>query len=323
MQETAKTNKPYAYNGSSSIKKALSIIILLILSQFISSCSKQSIDTKAPIDLIFYQPLLKDKMDWNSNFKKLQQAEIETIILQWSKFGVVDFMKEKAWLNNILFHAQKYKIKVIVGLYGDNKYFKTLENKNTNVKKYLTKLHTMNILQAKKVFDIAKEYNSFFGYYIYDEIDDTNFIQKKRQKYLQTMADEIQKFSLHPLYISGYFSQHMSPTKYAKMFSQVTQKKYTILLQSGIGANLVNNKISSLYMQTFSKEFNGKFIPIVESFTFKNSKIKSIDLESLKQQINILETSSNTSHLSLFSLRYFLEQKLFLDYLKEYTQTKS
>jgi len=330
MQEIVKISKHYVYSGNFFIKKyqysGIFIISLLFIIIYIYSHNKENSCNKKFITSIFYQPLLKDTMNWEENFKKLQQAHIETIILQWSKFGVVDFMKKDIWLNSILSYAQKYKINVVVGLYGDDKYFKTLENRNTNLQNYLSNLYTQNIIQAKKIYTVAQKYDSFNGYYIYDEIDDNNFIEKKRQKYLkeylQTMADSIKKVSPHPLYISGYFSQHMSPSNYANMFSEITQKRYTLLLQSGIGAKLVDSNVSNLYMKTFSKEFKGNFIPIVEGFTFKNSKIQAIDFLNLQKQINLLKKSANTSRLSLFSLRYFLDKNLFSAYLSEYCKIK-
>ena len=329
MQETAKISKPYVYNGNSFINKYTYIgilIVVLLIYKNINSTNKRMRCNQKPIASIFYQPLLKDSMKWDDNFKKLQQAGIKTLILQWSKFGVVDFMKEDKWLSTILSHAQHYKIKVIVGLYGDDHYFKILENRDTDIQTYLNSLHTQNIQQAQKIYTVAKKYSSFDGYYIYDEIDDTNFIEKNRQKYLKkylrTIADSIAKISPHPLYLSGYFSRKMSPTSYAHMLSESLQKRYTLLLQSGIGAKLVDNNTSSLYMQTFSREFNGKFIPIIEGFTFKNSKVQSIDIVSLQREINLLKESANTSSLSLFSLRYFLDKQLFSAYLLEYCKIK-
>ena len=329
MQEIAKTSKPYVYSGNSFINKYAYIgilILVLLIYKHINSTNKRTLCNQKPIASIFYQPLLKDSMNWEDNFKKLQQAGIKTLILQWSKFGVVDFIKEEIWLNTILSHAQHYNIKVIVGLYGDDHYFKILENRDTDVQSYLSNLQSQNIQQAQKVYAIAKKYSSFDGYYIYDEIDDSNFIEKNRQKYLKeylkAMADSIEKISPHPLYLSGYFSEQMSPSNYARMLSESLQKRYTLLLQSGIGAELVDNNTSRLYMQTFSKEFNGKFIPIVEGFTFKNTKIQAIDFLNLQRQMNLLKKSANTSSLSLFSLRYFLDKQLFSAYLLEYCKVK-
>jgi len=319
MQEIAKTNNHYAYSGSFFIK-ILTILIVIGLSIYLYSSQEVSkeVSKSASIKVVFYQPLLKDKMDWNRNFKKLHQAGVESIILQWSKFGLVDFLKDNKWLNNILYNAQKHNIKVVVGLYGDDRYFKTLEKKETNVEIYLNSLLHKNILQAKKIYKIAKKYHSFSGYYIYDEIDDTNFVSIKRKaslkRYLKSMTKSLNKISAHRLYISSYFSKHMPIEEYIGFISDIVDNRYTLLLQSGIGANLVNAKESGRYMKIFSKKFKGEFIPIVESFKMNKTKIEAIDIDNLKRQIDILSQSANSSKLALFSLRYFLEDELFTNY---------
>jgi len=331
MQETVKIKKPYVYNGSFSIKKFIYPIVIFSFIGIFAILYQKNINSNpnvmtkinpTPIEIIFYQPLLKDKMDWDKTFQQLKQVHIKKLVLQWSKFGVVDFLKKEQWLKTILSIAQKHQIKVIVGLYGDNKYFKTLEDRKTDIPKYLKNLKAQNIVQARKIYTIAKNYDSFDGYYIYDEIDDTNFKEKERQvylkAYLETLALSLNNISKHPLYLSGYFSNHMKPLEYANMFSEITQHKYTVLLQSGIGANLVNNQRSALYIQTFSNNFKGSFIPIIEGFKMEGNKIKSIDFNSLYQQIELIRSTIENKPMAIFSLRYFLDTVVFKKYLSHY-----
>ncbi len=315
MVEIAEMMRVYDYSGSSSIKILffISILVILILKGV-------STNKKAPITSIFYQPLLKDKMDWNSIFQKLKKAHIKTLILQWSRFGDVDFLRDRRWLEEILSNGEKYNIDIVVGLYGDDKYFKKIENRKLNIKSYLKVLKDKNIIQAKRVYRIAKEYSSFKGYYIYDEIDYINFKNREKslKKYLKGLSKSIKEISNHQIYISAYFSKNISEVEYAKMLSNVIQKNYILFLQSGIGAKLVDINRSSRYIKIFSKEFEGLFIPIVEAFTIKKSKIEPIDFNSLKKQISIIKRSINSDNISLFSLRYFLDKKIFDKYLLQY-----
>lgn len=277
-----------------------------------------------PIASLFYQPLLKDEgqMEWNHIFKEMHTCQIEALVLQWSRYGVVDFVRDDRWLTEIFTEAQKYNIKVIVGLYADDQYFKKLEHSHINLEDYLTYLHKVNIEEAQKIYNIAKNYHAFSGWYLYDEIDDTNFATPKKQEllkeYLQSLASSLDTIAQYPLYISGYFSNHMSPKAYTKMFSYITQQKYTVFLQSGIGALLVDETNSSSYMQEFHHNFTGKFIPIVEGFTFKEGKIVAIGFERLEEQIALLKSSSNIERSSLFSLRYFFDEKLIEAYKTKY-----
>jgi hypothetical protein len=71
-------------------------------------------------------------------------------------------------------------------------------------------------------------------------------------------------------------------------------------------------------MKTFTKEFKGKFTPIIEGFILKEFKIQSTDFKSLKREVDLIKKSTNNSKLSLFSLRYFLDKELFNAYLLEY-----
>ena len=327
MEEIVEMINHYIYSGSSFIKKywysLMSMVVIAVFITIYIKIEKIREDSTPPIHSLFYQPLLEDNINWEVTFQKLHQVDIKKVILQWSKFGVVDFVKDDKWLKEILSSAQKYNIKVIVGLYGDNNYFKVLENRNTDIKLYLSSLYKKNIKQAEKIYTIAKNYSSFDGYYIYDEVDDRNFIEIERQKYLkeylQTLADSIAKISNHCLYISGYFSKNISPIDYVNMFSEITQKKYTLLLQSGIGAGLVDFNTTILYMKTFTKEFKGKFTPIIEGFILKELKIQPTDFKSLKREVDLIKKSTNNSKLSLFSLKYFLDKELFNAYLLEYS----
>jgi hypothetical protein len=293
------------------------IIILLSIKLIANGCQD------VPVESLFYQPLLKDKIDWSYSLKEMKRAGVKKLILQWSRHGVVDFLKDEKWLQEILSKAEKQNIKVIIGLYADNRYFTTIENKKVNIEYYLQTLLKINTAHAKKVYKIAKEYNIFDGWYIYDEIDDVQFSDSLRQEYLKQylndLATALNNISKQELYISGYFSNHMKPSKYREMFSNITQGQYTLLLQSGIGANLVDVNESMLYIDEFRKNFEAKFIPIVESFIVHDkNRIESIDFSSLEKQIDIIKRSSNLSKVSLFSLRYFLDKKLIGEYMDSY-----
>ena len=296
-------------------------VVLLSFVLLISSCSLEKKE-QAPIGFLFYQPLLRDKIDWDKSFQKMNESKIDRLILQWSRFGVVDFLKDDKWLVEILQNAQKHNIKVIIGLYGDDRYFKKLENKKTNTKKYLNQLESINISQAQKIYTIAKSYSSFDGWYIYDEIDDTNFIKPNKENYLklylQSIADKLDNISKKPTYISGYFSNHIAPKEFVQMFLNITQKRYIVLVQSGIGANLVDTQNSIKYMQEFSKSFKGEFIPIVEGFKIIDSKPIAIDFLSLQKQIKVLQNSSQIEQVALFSLRYFFTKELLRKYKYTY-----
>jgi Domain of unknown function (DUF4434) len=286
------------------------LILLMSFNLFASECEKGSISS------IFYQPLTKDLsvVDWEVNFQKMNEERIDTLILQWSRYGSKNFLEEKNWLENILNKAKKYKVKVVVGLYGDENYFKTLENTSTNKKSYLEELKEINIAQAKSINEIAKNYSSFYGWYVYDEINDKAFRSHKNQEYLRDylieLATSLDSINTKPLYLSGYFTMQMDPVDFAVMFAFITQYKYTVLLQSGIGAGLVNEYESQIYMNEFRKNYKLDFFPIAESFKIEDSKTKKISKKLLCKQVQMLQKSTQKQSVSVFSLRYFFDTNI-------------
>ncbi len=276
-----------------------------------------------PLGTLFYQPLLKDQINWEQRFAQMKRAKIDRLVLQWSAYGQVDFLDRSHWLEEILSAATLYHIEVIVGLYGDELYFKHLEDPNLNLSFYLRELLTRNLDQAKRIISIAKDYDSFKGWYLYDEIDDTNFDSISRQAtlryYLRDLAMGLEKLTPKmPRYISGYFSGHLSPEAYAAMFSLVTQGRYWIFLQSGIGAGLVNAKQSLLYIKSFNRIFGANFTPIIEGFRFEKKVPKAVDYQHLTQQVKLISGLFKDRKLALFSLRYFFADGLYQAYVESH-----
>jgi len=286
------------------------LILYLSFNLFASECSI------APLNSVFYQPLLKDDgvIDLDKSMYKLSTIGIKQLILQWSKHGVVDFSKQDDYLKNILESAQKYNLKVVIGLYADDKYFSVIKNKDTDFKIYFAILEKKNIEQAQRVYNIAQNYDSFDGWYIYDEIDDKYFratkIQEYLQEYLLSMASMLDDISKKKIYMSCYFTGQMEPQDFAIMLSYITQGKYIVMPQSGIGAKLVNEVESKIYMNSFHKLYHFRYLPIAEVF--------GMNFENFISQVDMLKEVSKNDKISSFSLRYILEDSFFKSYKKEY-----
>ena len=275
-----------------------------------------------PINTIFYQPLLKDKFNWKSTFHQLKESHINTLILQWSHYGVVDFMHHPQWLKTILKEAKKENIQIIIGLYADDKYFKKIEQKNLSRSRYFQELKQKNITQAKEIYTISKNYNNVVGWYIYEEIDDLHFQTKKEQKelkkYLSSLHKELLTISNYPCSISSFFAKHSSQQTYITMLHNVLGENYRLFLQSGVGANLVSSKESHSYFNQSEKIFKHKVVPIIEAFRFMNKNIEPTSFSLLKKQINEIQKVYKKHPMALFSLRYFLSEPLLKNYKRAY-----
>lgn len=262
-------------------------------------------------------------MNWNKVFSEMKACHMQQLILQWSRHGVVDFLKDDTWLRTILESAHQYGIQVIIGLYGDNQYFKVIENAELDLSGYFKSLFAINQEQAHRVYQIAQDYESFAGWYLTEEIDDLHFQTLSRQEllkaYLQNMAVALACLSDHPLYLSGFYSNQTSPQEYAKVFGDITQKKYRILLQSGIGAQLVDFQESREYLTAFRKLFGTQCIPVVEAFAMREeNNITTMDFALFNRQMALVQEGKKEQKIALFSLRYFQNKRFLTEYRKHY-----
>ena len=300
----------------------MSKLLFILFVLLITACEKKQSNREATY--LFYQPLLKDQksIEWKEILSTMHSFGMGTLILQWSRYDVVDFMKQKAWLKEILKEAEVQNIEVVIGLYGDNRYFKNIENKKLNLSLYFDKLYKINLQQAKQVYKVAKAFPNFSGWYFTEEVDDLNFKDKEREEalkvYWMQLSNAIKKVENKPVYLSGFYGQNSSPQEYATMLNNVIPKDAHLLLQSGVGAKLVRLDESKKYMQKFKKSYKSRFTPIVELFTIDKKEIKVMEFSMIKEQIAFFRENKISNDIALFSLRYLFTDKVLKAYKQAY-----
>ncbi len=260
-------------------------------------------------------------MEWKKILSTLNAFNIRVLILQWSRYDVVNFMNNKEWLEEILKEANNQNIQVIIGLYSDNKYFKNIENKGLDLSTYFNRLYKINLQQAKQVYIVAKTFPNFLGWYFTEEVDDLNFKDKTKEKalklYWMKLSNEIKKVANRPIYLSGFYAKNSSPKEYVTMLNRVVPRGAYFFLQSGVGAKLVKLEESKNYMKQFQMSYRGQFIPVVELFTIEKKEIRAMEFNSIKRQIECCKNDIKSSTVALFSLRYFFTNELLKGYRKD------
>ena len=298
----------------------VSILIKKIFILFLSLLIFSACQNRKEVTYLFYQPIIKDKIEWREVFSTMNSFGMKILILQWSRYDIVDFLKQKEWLEEILKEAKNQNIQVIIGLYSDNKYFKNIENKGLDLSTYFNRLYKINLQQAKQVYIVAKAFPNFLGWYLTEEIDDLNFKSKIREEelkvYLKKLSKEIKKVANRPIFISAFYGKNSSPKEYATLINRVLPKGVHLLLQSGVGAKLVKLEESKNYMKNFKMSYRGQFIPIVELFTIEKKDIRVMGINSIKKQIEFFRNDIKSSSIALFSLRYLFDEELLRAYKK-------
>jgi len=288
---------------------------ILIFSLLFSFVFSSSIEKKA----IIYQPQEQDFifMNWEKKLQTLSHYGFKTLILQWTKYGNHNFtQKHPQWISTLLKASKKHHIKIFFGLYADPLYFKTLENDQLNIEKYLDKLYHANIDLAKKLDKQIHDHEAFGGWYIYDELNDGTWQKKSWQqplkRYLEKLYLSLQKLSKEKkILISTYFNGDIAPAEYVMLLNRLIPEDMVLLLQSGVGAGLITPKECSAYYKAFLEHSIHQWYPIIELFSIKNNTVKA-DFKRFKEQ-DICHTKQTNVY---FSLRYFFKHN-FLDHYKE------
>lgn len=270
-------------------------------------------------NIIIYQPQEKDFVlpQWEKHIKMLSLEGFKSIVLQWSTYGTHRFyIHHPQWLPEFLKIADTYNIDVYIGLYADPEYFDIIQKKDTNIPAYLNTLYFKNMQTAFAVSRTIKKEKAFKGWYIYDEINDVTWRDVYRQSALQHYFHRLDEglSRLTPTkehLVSAYFTGTTKPVDYVKTLEHTLPSSWILLLQSGVGAGLVDTKTCMQYYQVFKHEYSRKWIPIIEIFRFEKKQPVSSFETFTKQKICLKEP------YAFFSWRYFFEASFYHSYHKD------
>lgn len=260
---------------------------------------------------IMYQPQSKDfkNPNWEKQFQALNKFGFKTIVIQWTSYGKYNFLNEHPlWIQNFLRLADKYNLQIIFGLYSDPSYFQEIKKEGILLRKYLLSLSQKHIQMATSLSMFIKDNSTFKGWYICDEIDDMHWRSKKRQieleTYLKVLNKELTKLTGEKeIMISAFFSKQMEPSEYGRIFRRTIPEGWHLLLQSGVGAGLVDVNESKIYLDKFDKTYQGTWSPIIELFSYKEKEFQA-DFSLYRRQKEYLNIQKST----LFSWRYFFDE---------------
>ncbi len=271
-----------------------------------------SVNLYAKETYLFYQP-------WNSDFngtlfddktfRLLKQHGITAIVVQWTRYGDNNFIRKfDKRFKKLFLLGERYRIKIITGLYADPNYFKYISEKKLDTEHYLTTLLHHNQNTAKELDAQFKHYRSWGGWYIYDEINDVVWSEERRyrliQSYLRQLSHTIKSINDKPIYISAYYTGTVSLFRYIDFINTVIPKGTILFLQSGVGAGLLDLQEAKHYFTLFGEFCNKHLVYLSEMFHIKKDKKIVADATLYRMQSDKLGTNCDRA---LFSWRYFMK----------------
>ncbi|HBR14294.1 MAG TPA: hypothetical protein DD723_01975 [Candidatus Omnitrophica bacterium] len=286
------------------------------------------------------------KEDWEGLFAYLRQLKVSYLIVQWSVFDKLEFFNDgnnqsrvDAPLNFILNEAEKAGMNVFVGLELDPDYWNEIARDTSFVKNYLADMSHASKELADRLAPLVKKYDSFQGWYITQEIDDSNWRTFESQQILFDHLNDLGAH-LHKLFpdkrvaLSGFCNAEMTPGVFELFWDSLLKATPIdiVLFQDGIGADKLTfaqlpEYLASLHRAT---QINSRQLQVVVEL-FKqvtgNDTLstqfaaEAAELERVQKQIMI--DAAYGSDLVAFSIPEYMTplggpqaEKLFKEYLK-------
>ncbi len=267
--------------------KYILIFLLFILSTLASTaCAEPSISSTF-IQLDQEKSSL-EKSDWEKIFRKLHDVGIREVILQWTAINKNPFftpyrkMIAKITVVDFLDIAKSNQIKLKIGLIHDPEFWVRIKERPRSLKIYFARLAHDSLQLLRELYPLVHRHPAFAGWYIPQEIDDTNWIKPEKRKvlllFLKEVTGEIKKVSPGTkIAISGFSNCKLSPLGMAKFWRKIFSSAHidSIYYQDGIGTKKQDFCTLPLYFDELSnlaRKSGVNFVPVIEFFNLASEK---------------------------------------------------
>jgi hypothetical protein len=246
----------------SSIKTACHSVLLAAV---LLSCRGPAIHAATPsvhLNSTFLQLSLQHKnwtdAQWSELFEYFRLLQLSEVIIQWTAYDDIVFYappaeKSDSPLTRILAGASRAGLKVWVGLYLDSEYWnRVADGQATSA--YLSGLRLRSLAIARNLTPLMKQQAAFAGWYLPEEIDDSNWqTPEARTELLRHLR--LVSGSLHELTpsagiaISTFSNARVSPAQFRDFWAEAFRNGAlsTVLLQDGIGVHKLELNEFPLY----------------------------------------------------------------------------
>jgi hypothetical protein len=189
--------------------------------------------------------------DWSRLFDEFVAMRISKVVVQWSVSEDQAFFASTAFrhgpnpaLETILDLADARGMKVSVGLWHDPGYWRSVAGPTQAVEVYLRRSSLRAVSIAEELAPSMEKHPSFDGWYISEEIDDTNWVEPERRRILTEHLHTLTS-SLHipvpkaNVSLSCFSNANMDPGALEGFWKSVLTGSSIdrLLFQDGIGAH--------------------------------------------------------------------------------------
>ncbi len=271
-------------------------LLLVLLSHAGAPCAQPlagdahvpSAETSARFTSTFVQPLREQESwpreRWSALLDGLVSMGVHDVIIQWSVLGSTAFFASPSHkgasvplLEMILPLAQERGMTVRLGLVHDLAWWEKIVLPVEVVRVYLKRLELDSLRTARELDAAFNGYSCFKGWYLPEEIDDTNWLTKSRQSlladHLRNVREGLRALApQRPVAVSGFANGFCDPKAYREFIKTLLSVSGmdAYLFQDGVGVRKLRMEDAPLYIQAAAKgarDAGALFLPVVEVFT--------------------------------------------------------
>lgn len=286
--------------------------------------------------------------DWKRLFGYFTALGLTDLVVQWSVLDDLAFHPNPSEagrtgspLESILAAADEARMRVLVGLAHDSRYWDEIRAESAPLGDYLRRLESRSLAAAQRMTSLLAAHRSFEGWYLPLEVDDVNWVDPVRRgllfEHLRGLSEQLRRIEpAARIALSGFSNARIDPRGFESFWHGLLASAPAIdvvLLQDGVGAHKLDIAEVPLYMAAAGKAAsrNGRELRAVVE-TFRQTAGPPIDdkpfsaapaaMDRLQRQLRA--AAPFASRIIAFSVPEYLSpaggpaaRRLYEDYLTE------
>jgi len=286
--------------------------------------------------------------NWCELFGYFRQLRLSQLVVQWTVYEETAFYPSQDFktvanppLETILHLADGAGMKVLVGLAYDPKFWERIRRHPALVEVYLRRLQFRSKSVASQLTPVVRKHPSFQGWYITEEVDDTNWVEPEARdilfQYLRGITSHLHEITPGTkVALSCFLNGHCDPRAFEEFWKALlgSASVDVVLFQDGIGAGKLEFEYLHLYLAAMRKatEAHSRELQVVVEifrqvggapFNDERFKVVPTTLERVNRQVELAARYSS-SPLIAFSIPEYMTpiggqeaQRLFQSYMGE------
>lgn len=260
---------------SRRILRHLGIIVVIVatIASFSPTLREFVLYTRAPrLHGTFLQLLNTHRSwrpeDWSRLFGYFRELQLSQLVIQWTVYdGTVFYATgnssaaaSTSSLDTVLQLADQSGLQVFVGLVYDSQFWEQIRRPSPLVQDYLQRHRLQAVSVARELGPMVRRHPSFQGWYLTEEVDDTNWRgTEARQTLFNHLRDTSARLrEVSPgrkVALSGFSNGRIAPKTFEAFWSAllVTADIDVVFFQDGIGTGKLELAQLPLYLAAIRK----------------------------------------------------------------------